>query len=360
MLILGIETSCDETAASLVEDGCHVLSNVVSSQFHIHARYGGVVPELACRRHVEVIEPVINEALGTAGVELKDVDALAVTRGPGLVGALLVGLSAAKAISYSLNMPLIPVNHIEGHIYSIFLEEPDLPFPFVALVASGGHTELYLLRSHKDRRLLGKTRDDAAGEAFDKVAKMLSLGYPGGPIIDRLSREGNPVAVSFPKAYLSRDSFDFSFSGLKTAVFYFLRSEAPWLLNRDLAGDIPSRRMTISPGSPRVEDVVASFQKAAVDVLVDKTISAALSEGVKDVVVAGGVAANSLLRGELNKAAGEEGLRVHIPRPAYCTDNAAMIACAGYHKYRLRGFDPASFALRLDMDADANLWVSTE
>ncbi|WP_027718657.1 tRNA (adenosine(37)-N6)-threonylcarbamoyltransferase complex transferase subunit TsaD [Desulfovirgula thermocuniculi] len=314
--ILGIETSCDETAAAVVEDGVKILSSVVSSQVDVHRKFGGVVPEVASRRHLELINPVIKEALEQAGVGFGDLQAVAVTQGPGLVGALLVGLAAAKALAFALGVPLLAVNHLEGHIYANFLVHRDLSFPLVCLVVSGGHTDLVLVRRHGDYRLLGRTRDDAAGEAFDKVARVLELGYPGGPALERLAREGNEEAVNFPRA--SVEGLDFSFSGLKTAVIQHLH-------RCQRAGEEVARA-----------DVAASFQKAVVDVLVEKTLEAARRTGCRDIILAGGVAANGRLRAAMQEGARREGRRVLYPPAELCTDNAAMIACAAYYRY-LRG-----------------------
>lgn len=314
--ILGIETSCDETAAAVVEDGEKVLSNVVSSQVDVHRKFGGVVPEVASRKHLELINPVIKEALEQAGLEFGDLQAVAVTQGPGLVGALLVGLAAAKALAFALGTPLIAVNHLEGHIYANFLAHRELSFPLVCLVVSGGHTDLVLVRRHGDYCLLGRTRDDAAGEAFDKIARVLGLGYPGGPALERLAREGNEEAVRFPRA--SVEGLDFSFSGLKTAVIQHLQ-------RCQRAGEEVARA-----------DVAAAFQKAVVEVLVEKTLEAARRTGCRDILLAGGVAANGRLRAAMEEGARREGRRVLFPPPDLCTDNAAMIACAAYYRY-LRG-----------------------
>jgi N6-L-threonylcarbamoyladenine synthase len=314
-LVLGIETSCDETAAAVVLDGKKVLSSIVSSQTKIHSKYGGVVPELACRRHIEIINLIVSEAIDKAGVKLTDVNAIAVTIGPGLIGALIVGVSFAKSLAYSINMPLIAVNHLEAHIFSIGLEE-NSHFPFICLLVSGGHTNLYLVKDYGKYEILGRTYDDAAGEAFDKVAKLLDLGYPGGPIIDKLAKNGNSKAFNFPRALHLKESFDFSFSGLKTAVMEHVREMRIMGLEEKI----------------NQADVAASFQQAVVDVLVSKTIASAKSKGVRDIVVAGGVAANEQLRRELKGAAKQEGLQLHIPSLQYCTDNAAMVAGIGYHK----------------------------
>ncbi len=309
-VVLGIETSCDETAAAVLADGRRVLSNVVASQDAIHAPYGGVVPELASRRHLEVVVPVVEKALADAGVKPGDLDGLAVTRGPGLVGSLLVGLSVAKSLAFVHGTPLVGVNHLEGHIYAAFLE-PDPPeHPFLALVVSGGHTALYHARAPLRYALVGETRDDAAGEAFDKVAKLLGLGFPGGPAIQKVAEQGDPRAVAFPVAQMTDGARDFSFSGIKTSVSLYVKRHAP--LN-----------------AARVADVAASFQAAVVKMLVRKTVRAALHLGVKRLVLTGGVAANGPLRAALRREAAEHGLTLHIPSPRLCTDNAAMIAAAG-------------------------------
>lgn len=313
MLVLGIETSCDETAVAVLKDGKELLSDVVSDQIEIHRQYGGVVPELAGRSHIERIHGVVNQSLKQAGVTLGEIDLIAVTRGPGLAGALLVGLNAAKGMAYASQKPLIGVNHLEGHLLAIFLQE-DVAFPFLALGVSGGHTDLYRVNGFGEYRLLGRTRDDAAGECFDKVAKMMSLGYPGGPVVEKLARSGNPQAFKFPRAFLGRDSLDFSFSGLKTSV----RN----LLEKRNAGEGLSDA-----------DVAASFQEAVVDVLVKKIFLACERSDLKRVVVTGGVASNGALREAVKAAGDERGIQSYFPRPVHCTDNAAMIACAGYHRY---------------------------
>lgn len=311
-IILALETSCDETSAAVLKNGNIVLSNIISSQIPVHQKFGGVVPEIASRKHVEIINGVIAEALEKAGITFRDIDAVAVTYGPGLVGALLVGVTAAKAVAYALNVPLIGVNHIEGHIYANFLVEPGLSFPFLCLVVSGGHTELVLLKDHGVYEVIGRTRDDAAGEAFDKVARALGLGYPGGPLIDKLAAAGNPAAVEFPRAYL--ENYDFSFSGLKSSVLNYLNRAAQ-------KGEKINKA-----------DLAASFQRAVTDVLIDKTVMAARELGVKTVVMAGGVAANKQLREGLKKRLQEQGISFFQPPVELCTDNAAMIGCAGYYK----------------------------
>jgi N6-L-threonylcarbamoyladenine synthase len=317
MLVLGIDTSCDDTSASVVEDGIKIISNIISSQTEIHKKYGGIVPELASRRHVEMIWPVVDEALKHAGIRITDLSGIAVCYGPGLIGSLLVGCSFAKALCYSKNIPLIAVNHIEGHIFSSFLEEHHPSFPFLALIVSGGHTSLYQVDGFEQYRELGRTRDDAAGEAYDKVSKLLGLGYPGGPVVDKLSQEGNPKAIDFPRAYLP-ESFDFSFSGLKTAVVNFVKSNPP----------IPPLE---KGGKGGFEDIAASFQAAVVDVLVRKTEWAIRKQLVKRVVLSGGVAANKELRKRMKEMCDEREAELFIPSISLCTDNAAMIAAAGYH-----------------------------
>ncbi len=313
MNILGIETSCDETSASVVRDGRDVLSNVIASQIDLHAKTGGVVPEVASRRHVEQINGVIAEALGEAGLMFSDLHAVAVANRPGLLGALLVGVSAAKALAYALRIPLVAVHHIEAHIYANWLVDPDIQFPVVCLVASGGHSEIFLVHGHGDYQVLGRTRDDAAGEAFDKSARLLGFPYPGGIVIDRLAREerGDPSAVPLPRAALGPDSLDFSFSGLKTAVLHATRNPA--------LADISKA------------DWAASVQEAIIAPLVAKTIRAAQQHGVSRVLMAGGVAANSRLQAAMREACDRAGLALTVPPPTLCTDNAAMIACAGYY-----------------------------
>ncbi|HEX9021540.1 MAG TPA: tRNA (adenosine(37)-N6)-threonylcarbamoyltransferase complex transferase subunit TsaD [Nitrospirota bacterium] len=317
MLTLGIETSCDETAAAVLRDN-KVLSNIVSSQIDVHKKYGGVVPELASREHLKNLLPVIREALAAASVSLRDIGLVAVTYAPGLIGALLVGVSAAKAIAYAQNIPLIGVHHGEGHMLAAHIEHPGLGYPYVALLVSGGHTALYHVAGLGKYRMLGQTRDDAAGEAFDKVAKILELEYPGGPVIDRLAQDGNPEAVNFPRGHI--DGYDFSFSGLKTAV----RSHVALFVSKDKGVDPALNR----------KDIAASFQAAAADTLVGKTIRAAVETGVRKIVVAGGVAANSLLRGKMGEEARKQGITLFLPGMRYCIDNAAMIALAGYLRFK--------------------------
>ncbi len=319
MNILGIDTSCDDTSAAVVVDGHRVLSCVVNSQIRLHHPYGGVVPELASREHLRNLVPVVDEALTRGGVGFMDLDGIAVTVGPGLIGSLLVGLYHAKALAYCKGIPLVGVNHLEGHILSIFLEDRVPSFPFIALTVSGGHTSLYDVRGYGRYRQMGQTLDDAAGEAFDKVAKLLGLGYPGGRPIEDLARSGDGAAIAFPRAMLGRDSFDFSFSGLKTSVALYVK-----------AWESGGKR-----GSPAsTADIAASFQEAVFDVLIRKALGACEKTGSSAIVVAGGVACNQTLRGMLDSRAHERGLEVYYPRPLYCTDNGAMIAAAGYHRVR--------------------------
>ncbi|MBF0468729.1 MAG: tRNA (adenosine(37)-N6)-threonylcarbamoyltransferase complex transferase subunit TsaD [Desulfamplus sp.] len=396
MIILGIESSCDETAAAVVEDGTVILSSVVSSQIAVHHKYGGVVPELASRMHIESIIPVVMDAVESAGITLDDIDGVAATRGPGLIGALLVGFSFAKAFAWARSIPWTGVNHLEGHIYSVLLSDDPPEFPFVILLASGGHTNLYSVTSADQFELMGQTRDDAAGEAFDKVAKMLGLGYPGGAVIEKLAQKGDPHSIAFPKSYLEQDSFDFSFSGVKSAVARYIHDledhsgNSSAVMDRNntdsesrLAGDIDSERKTDSDtkngnnhthshGSideNTAADIAASFQEAVTEVLSHKLVGAALNKGVRNIAVAGGVAANSALRRKLlscinaadpkglkgvskdlqegtasrsvtssvSQASGKKGssitagdLKLHMPPLSLCGDNAAMIAARGY------------------------------
>jgi N6-L-threonylcarbamoyladenine synthase len=329
--LLGIETSCDETAAAVVDDGRIVRSSVVASQADLHARYGGVVPELASRAHVELIGDVIEQALVEAGTTRRDLDAVAVVHGPGLAGALVVGVSAAKAIALATGIPYVGVHHHEAHLYAALLGDPDLEPPFVTLVASGGHTLLVAMHGHGEYRVLGQTVDDAAGEAFDKVARLLGLGYPGGPAIDRVARAGDPTAIAFPRPMLG-EGLDFSFSGLKTAVVHHLRAH---------------------PGAA-VADVAASFQAAVVDVLVRKLVAAARETGIATVVIGGGVAANSALRARLEALAAEDpgAPRVVLPAVALCTDNGAMVAAAGAFRLAAHGPTPLDDAVRPNLRLD--------
>ena len=332
--ILGIESSCDETAASVVKNGREVLSNVISSQIDLHTLYGGVVPEIASRKHIENINPVIRQALSDAGMKLSDMDAIAVTYGPGLVGALLVGVAEAKAIAYAAGIPLVGVHHIEGHVSANYLEHPDLEPPFLCLIVSGGHTNLAVVEDYGKFKILGTTRDDAAGEAYDKVARSVGLGYPGGPKIDKEAKLGNPDAIAFPRAKVADGPYDFSFSGLKSAVLNYQN-------HARMMGEEINRA-----------DLVASFQKAVVDVLVGHTMEAAEAYGYKTVVMAGGVAANSALRAHMKEECDKRGMDLCVPSPIFCTDNAAMIASAGYYEF-LNGVRSGT-----DLNAVPNLVLS--
>ena len=313
--ILAIETSCDETSVAVVRNGREVLTNQIYSQIDLHQKFGGVVPEVASRNHLEKLPYIIDEALAESKLSLQEVDGIAVTHGPGLVGALLVGLSAAKALAFALNLPLIGVHHIDGHISANYIAYPELQPPFICLVASGGHSHLVYVRGYGDYEIMGRTRDDAAGEAFDKIARALKLGYPGGPLIDKVAREGNPFAIDFPRAYLEEGSYDFSFSGLKSAVLNHLNT------CRMKGEEIVAA------------DVAASFQQSVVEVLANKTLRAALEKGVDSIYLAGGVAANSALRREMKGLTDEHGLRLGYPPPILCTDNGAMIGAAAYYRY---------------------------
>jgi N6-L-threonylcarbamoyladenine synthase len=330
-VILAIESSCDETSAAVVVNGRKVLSNIISSQIDLHKKFGGVVPEIASRKHVELIMPVINQALEEAAVKLEEVDAIGVTYGPGLVGALLVGLSAAKGLAFAANKPLVGVHHIEGHIAANYLENEALEPPFVCLVASGGHSHIVYVADYHRFEIMGQTRDDAAGEAFDKIARALGLGYPGGPLIDAEAAKGNSRAVDFPKVYFNDGSMDFSFSGLKTAVLNYLNGMA-------------QKGLEIVP-----PDVCASFQQAVVEVLVNNTLQAARLKKVGRVALAGGVAANSKLRAGMKKAVEQAGMEMFYPKPVLCTDNAAMIGAAAYYEF-MRGHVSG-----LDLNAIPNL-----
>lgn len=322
--ILAIESSCDETAAAVVKNGREVLSNVIYSQIALHTEYGGVVPEIASRKHIEKINQVIEQALSDAGMALPDMSAIAVTYGPGLVGALLVGVSAAKAVSFASGIPLVGVHHIEGHISANYIENKDLEPPFICLVVSGGHSHLVVVKDYGEYEVIGRTRDDAAGEAFDKVARAIGLGYPGGPKIDRVSKEGNPDAIAFPRAKVGNAEYDFSFSGLKSAVLNYLNS------CRMKGEEIVTA------------DVAASFQKAVVDVLVEHSMEAVRKYGLKKFAIAGGVASNSSLRKAFAEACEKESVAFYHPSPVYCTDNAAMIGTAAFYEYQKgirHGFD---------------------
>jgi len=372
MLILGIESSCDDMAAAVVKDGRFILSSIVSTQDVIHHKYGGIVPELASRRHLETIIPVVKEALEQAGVTLDDIDAIGVTQGPGLVGSILIGLSFAKAVAYVKDIPFVGVNHIQAHPMAVFLETvsseqwsvvsekgyktshsplPTPHFPFIALVVSGGHTTLFKFRDFCDCEILGQTRDDAAGEAFDKVAKLLGLGYPGGVVIDRLAKTGDPSKIEFTRPYISKDSLDFSFSGIKTAVLNVVRSSESGV--RSLKSHIPPPIQAFGDRHPAshipINDLAAGFQEAVVDVLTEKAVSACRANNVRDLVVSGGVACNSRLREKLMAKARDNGIRPFLPDAGLCSDNGAMIAATAYHllKKGARG--------GLDMNAMPNL-----
>ena len=318
--ILAIESSCDETAAAVVEDGRKVLSNIISSQIDLHTIYGGVVPEIASRKHIENINFVIKDALKEANVIFDDIDAIAVTYGPGLVGALLVGVGEAKALAYGLNKPLIGVHHIKGHVLANLIEHKELKPPFVCLIVSGGHTEIAIVKDYNDFEIVATTRDDAAGEAFDKVARSVGLGYPGGPKIDKAAKLGNPHAIEFPKARVNDSKYDFSFSGVKSAV-----------LNYQNKANMTGEKINVN-------DLVASFQRAVVEVLVEHTIEVAKDYNIKNVAMAGGVASNTALRSLMEEKCSEEGLKLHFPLPIYCTDNAAMIGVAAYFEYLNENF----------------------
>lgn len=329
-LTMAFESSCDETAVAVVADGREVLSNVISSQIDIFKNYGGVVPEIAARHHLENINAVMEEALRKADTNLEEIDLIGVTYGPGLVGALLIGIATAKAVAYAADIPIVGVHHIMGHVSANFIEHKELEPPFAALIVSGGHTNIASMESYTQCRVLGSTRDDAAGEAYDKVARVLGLGYPGGPKIDALAKEGNPNAIHFKRIMLEKDSLDFSFSGLKTAVLNYMNTQRQ------------------SGHKVNNADVAASFQQAVIDVITEKTISAVKEMRYDKLAIAGGVASNSALRKALSDACCKENINLYIPSPVMCTDNAAMIACAAYYKYK-NGED------RLDMDAYASL-----
>lgn len=337
MIILGIETTCDETAAAVVKDGNHLLSNIVASQEKLHVPFGGVVPEIACRAHMDSIIDIIDKAISEAKISLNDLDAIAVANTPGLVGAILIGLTSAKSLAWSLNIPLIGITHIYAHLYSTNLTHDKIQYPLIGLVASGGHTSLFLIENEVSFTFLGGTLDDAAGEAFDKVAKILNLGYPGGPLIDKIAKNGNNKTVKFPRSYLGKDSLDFSFSGLKTAVLYHYRGQ-----------DIQYSKCE-HKAPAKIEDIAASFQESVVEVLVNKTMlafkqcSQKQSKSPTGIVIGGGVARNSRLREKLQEAADKMHIPVYYPSPEFCTDNAAMIAGLAYHKYKQDG--PSSLSL---------------
>lgn len=332
-LTLGIESSCDETAAAVLAEGRTVLSNIISSQIDIHTAFGGVVPEIASRHHLENMNTVIEQALSAAEVSLAEIDLIGVTNGPGLIGALLMGVAAAKAISFAKDIPLVGVNHMHGHISSNFIAYPNLEPPFICLIVSGGHTNIVEMKDYNCCTVLGGTRDDAVGEAYDKVARVIGLGYPGGPRIDKIAKEGNPEAIQFKRVFLEKGSLDFSFSGLKTAVLNYLNTERQ-------AG------RTISTA-----DVAAGFQAAVVDVIVTKTMDAVKARKQEKLVLAGGVASNSALRDRFQKACDKAGIELYVPQPVLCTDNAAMIACSAYYKYKAEG------AGDLFLDAYPNLAI---
>ena len=314
IITLSMESSCDETAVAILKNGREVLANIVSTQIELHKKFGGVVPEVASRKHIENIDAVFQEALDTANIKLEDIDHISVTYGPGLVGALLVGLSYAKALAFSINKPLVGVNHMQGHICANYIEHKDLKPPFITLVVSGGHTHLVEVKDYNKYEILGRTRDDASGEAFDKIARAMNLGYPGGPIIDKLAKVGNKNAIDFPRAYID-DSYDFSFSGLKSAVLNYLNGQK--MKNQEIV----------------VEDVAASFQEAVVEVLSTKAVKAALEKNYNIIALSGGVAANSALREKITEMAKEHNISIKYPSLSLCTDNAAMIGCAGYYNY---------------------------
>lgn len=337
-LIMGVETSCDETSVAVVKDGKEILANIIASQIDLHKKFGGVVPEEASRKHIELINPVVQEALDGAGVSLADLDGIGVSYGPGLVGALLVGVMTAKSLAYAKGLRLIGVNHVEAHMYANFLDYPHLSFPLICLVVSGGHSQIVYLAGHGQYQVLGRTRDDAAGEAFDKVARALNLGYPGGPVIDRLAREGDSKAVELPRARLKDDPYGFSFSGLKTAVLNYVNRTK----QRGEEINLP--------------DLAASFQQAVVDVLVTKTVLAAKERGVKTILLAGGVAVNSQLRREMKERAEGEGIDVLYPSPILCTDNAAMVACLAHYKMQKGLFAPWSLNARANLPLGEDLY----
>lgn len=331
VLILAVESSCDETAAAVVKNGLDVLSNIVASQIDLHRKYGGVVPEIASRKHLELINPVIEEALQTARVTYDQIDGVAATYGPGLVGGLLVGLSAAKALAYVLHKPFIGVNHIAGHIYANFISNPQIEPPVVCLTISGGHTDLLYFKELGDYQILGRSRDDAAGEAFDKIARVLEIGYPGGPAVEKISKEGDPVAVDFPRPFINEDNYDFSFSGLKTAVINYIHNQKQ-----------KGKKL-------HIPDIAASFQQAVIDVLLNKVMKAVQEREVKSVILSGGVAANKTLRQQLSMALAEKDLPLYTPLLKLCTDNAAMIGAAAYYQYQKGDFAPFSLGVAANL-----------
>ena len=335
IITLSIESSCDETAVAVLKNGREVLANIVSTQIELHKKFGGVVPEVASRKHIENIDAVYQEALDTAGIKAEDIDHIAVTYGPGLVGALLVGLSYAKALAFTLGVPLFGVNHMQGHINANYIQHKDLKPPFITLVVSGGHTHLVEVKDYQNYEILGRTRDDASGEAFDKISRAMGLGYPGGPIIDKLAKQGNKHAIEFPRAYLD-DSYDFSFSGLKSAVLNYLNAQK--MKKQEIV----------------VEDVAASFQEAVVEVLSTKAVNAAEEKGYKIIALSGGVAANSALREKITQMANEKGIEIKFPGLDLCTDNAAMIGCAGYHNFINGKIDDMSLNAVPNLKIDIN------
>lgn len=339
-LTLAIESSCDETAAAVLSGGRDVLSDVVSSQIEIHEKYGGVVPEIASRHHLTAVNSVIDEALDKAGVTLDDIDLVGVTCGPGLVGSLVIGIAAAKAIAMAKDIPLVGVNHMYGHVSSNFIQYKELEPPFLSLIVSGGHTSLVYMESYTSCRVLGSTRDDAAGEAYDKVARVIGLGYPGGPKIDRLAKEGDPGAIHFKRVYLEKGSFDFSFSGIKTGVLNYVNSQKQ--AGRDI----------------NAADVAAGFQEAVVEVLVNKAMEAAEMTGSDSIVIAGGVAANDRLRKELASACDEKKIKLYLPEKRLCTDNASMIGCAAYYKYQAMGSDGLYLDAYPSLPVDAQIKIT--
>ncbi|WP_307993684.1 tRNA (adenosine(37)-N6)-threonylcarbamoyltransferase complex transferase subunit TsaD [uncultured Intestinibacter sp.] len=335
IITLSIESSCDETAVAVLKNGREVLANIVSTQIELHKKFGGVVPEVASRKHIENIDAVYQEALDTAGIKAEDIDHIAVTYGPGLVGALLVGLSYAKALAFTLGVPLVGVNHMQGHINANYIQHKGLKPPFITLVVSGGHTHLVEVKDYQNYEILGRTRDDASGEAFDKISRAMGLGYPGGPIIDKLAKQGNKHAIEFPRAYLD-DSYDFSFSGLKSAVLNYLNAQK--MKKQEIV----------------VEDVAASFQEAVVEVLSTKAVNAAEEKGYKIIALSGGVAANSALREKITQMANEKGIEIKFPGLDLCTDNAAMIGCAGYHNFINGKIDDMSLNAVPNLKIDIN------